>query len=570
MNKTVAIIALNLLVAGALSARAGYMILSGCDIGGTCRGTSDLLTWGLAIVPALVLLVVLGLSLPKLMAGLSVRREEKKQMKAEQAEDAASGAAETSQSQNRLARVKRAVAEDLEAAEAAADMEAASTDAHMDGYDAARMDMADEQQPDDFVPSEHYDSAFARNNADLAPFDAGDAQPVDWPSSDIDMPAPADPVASIQAFDGLGLDGADDAAASDREAIEREWQAVEAEIDPALHGYMAEPRGDGESLQDMPPAYSMAPAPLSELPAYQSIADDLGQHDFRLTPLTFDAPDAEWDEDLDGESDSGFASLADMGEPSAPTLDRDPVFTHFDPAEAAAADEAHGWHIEPAESRQDETLPVPDWAVNDHDAAAPRGSDAQRTVDIWANPAFDIDGAEHNSLQAPEAADQTAPVAMQPVSDELPEIEMPGIGRAPDEWNWLFADGMPLLRTSKATGFPWIAGGIGEVATAIQSTVDLRGIANFEAESGAWRQIAGSMAYAEPLAVEDAQAFVEWCNALSVDLAASNQQDALCQAIVQAMAALRGRARNDMDTSLALPDAFANIDSHGFGRSLSA
>jgi hypothetical protein len=96
----------------------------------------------------------------------------------------------------------------------------------------------------------------------------------------------------------------------------------------------------------------------------------------------------------------------------------------------------------------------------------------------------------------------------------------------------------------------------------------MRNIGAFEAEADAWVRIARSIPYAEPLAVEDAQGFVEWCNALSVDLAASNQQDAFCQAVSNAMAALRGRARNDMETSLALPDAFDDTGGSGFGHSL--
>jgi hypothetical protein len=167
------------------------------------------------------------------------------------------------------------------------------------------------------------------------------------------------------------------------------------------------------------------------------------------------------------------------------------------------------------------------------------------------------------------AAEQPASIGIDPVTDALPAITMPGIGRAPQDWNWLFADGLTLLRTSKATGFPWIAGGIGEVATAIHSTVDLRGLSTFAAEADAWVRIARSIPYAEALDVEDGQGFVEWCNALSIDLAASNQQDAFCQAVSDAMSALRGRARNDMETSLALPDAFEDTGGGAFGQSLS-
>jgi hypothetical protein len=160
------------------------------------------------------------------------------------------------------------------------------------------------------------------------------------------------------------------------------------------------------------------------------------------------------------------------------------------------------------------------------------------------------------------------PVEVEPVAEAFVPIDLPGIGRAPAQWSWLFADGLPLLRTSKATGFPWIAGGIGEVATAIQSGVDMRGIRSFEAEADAWVRIARSIPYAEMLAIEDAQGFVEWCNALSVDLAASNQQNAFSQAIADAMVALRERAGSDIEISLALPEAFDPVGGGGYGHIL--
>lgn len=545
MKKTVAIIVLNLLIAGGLSARAGYMILSGCDMDGTCRGSSGLLTWGLAIVPALVLLVVLGMSAPKLIAALSVRRDERKQMKAEQAEVALANAAEAEQGQSRLARLKRSAIEDAQPV-------AGDVDADVDNF---------AYQPDlDAVAFDH--TATTANSVEA-----------------YDMSAPQ----SGDNRDGAANDWTDsNPFADDRmdpaelDAIEREWQAAEAELDPAQHGYMAEPRADGDVAQDLPPAYVPAPAAFSELPAYQPIADDHAPGDFRLTPLAFEAPDSEEADWADNETDADFASLTDIGAPVVKAEESAPVFNLFDPAEAAAEDEAHDWHIAPAETGPDQAPPVPDWAVAASVNGAGHAASSQPSVDIWSRAAFDIDGEIHQSVpqSVPHGSDlaaaaQPASIGIDPVTDALPAITMPGIGRAPQNWNWLFADGLPLLRTSKATGFPWIAGGIGEVATAIQSTVDLRGLGTFAAEADAWVRIARSIPYAEALDVEDGQGFVEWCNALSIDLAASNQQDAFCQAVSDAMSALRGRARNDMETSLALPDAFEDTVGGAFGQSLS-
>ena len=118
MKKTFAIVGANLLIAGGLSARATWMIMSGCDIDGTCRGSSGLLTWGLAVGPALLLLVVLGLSVPKFLAGMSVRREERKVMKAERAEVAVQQSQEAEQGQSRLARLRKAATSQAEQLEA--------------------------------------------------------------------------------------------------------------------------------------------------------------------------------------------------------------------------------------------------------------------------------------------------------------------------------------------------------------------------------------------------------------------------------------------------------------------
>jgi hypothetical protein len=206
-----------------------------------------------------------------------------------------------------------------------------------------------------------------------------------------------------------------------------------------------------------------------------------------------------------------------------------------------------------------------DWRLAGVDAIEAELAGDAEPAQNWTAPApFPTDASDgHSYAPASDEFDESRfpsisaakPAASIGGGDYAP-IDLPVIGQAAEEWSWLFADGLPLLRTSRATGFPWIAGGIGEVANAIQLKVALDQIGNFSAEVEAWSAIARSMPYAEIIDGADAQAFVEWCNTLSVDLAASGQQPLLMDAIAEAMVALRGRARNDMETSLALPDAF--------------
>lgn len=552
MKKTVAIVAMNLLVAGGLSARAGWMILSGCDIGGTCRGTSGLLTWGLAIGPAVLLLVVLGLSVPKLLAANAVRREEKSQMKAERAEVQASDEAESEQGKSRLARLKRPVAEADVLPESLED-ESADNAAFAAGAAQPDLDRDDLGQPDWVSPSAE---AGLPHSADA------------YAPADNILTESASRPEYVQA-DAVG--NTPDFKFRDMDAIEREWQAAEAMRDPAETGYMSEPTSDRDNAPDWGPVDPVA-APAADsapsLPAFSGTAANS-----RLAALAFDAPDGD-DFDVDEpetdeeESPAAYASLADVVDPQGAGQADVPDFDAFDPVESAAS-EPHGWQIGPAEAPNPEGLPVPDWAVPEVGQSY-RAAAGHEPVDIWARTT--LEGMDENDAplgtEVANAPERFETLSIEPVAEDYPAIDLPGIGRAPAQWDWLFADGLPLLRTSKATGFPWIAGGIGEVATAIHSAVDMRNIGAFEAEADAWVRIARSIPYAEPLAVEDAQGFVEWCNALSVDLAASNQQDAFCQAVSNAMAALRGRARNDMETSLALPDAFDDTGGSGFGHSL--
>lgn len=534
MKKIVAIVGANLLIAGGLAARAGWMIASGCNIDGTCRGSSNMLTWGLAVGPALILLVVLGLSAPKLLAGLAARREEKREMANERAEVATANAEVSEQGQNRLARLKRTVAEEESATAEPADFDLTN------GYDPDSDDSDRDWLRNEPVADDRPNNAYTPTSDWAAEPAATESNP--W-ADNISAPV---------------------ASADDSDEIEREWLAAKAELDPAVTGYMAEPTEGGYPPADLPPAYVPAAEPVADLPTWQPPADD-SDTSFRLKPLDFSMDDG----------DEAVGALNDAAPPVdsfTPTSFEVPAFDvhSYDASPAVTEDtsdqpqhgESSGWHIEAADpadlglqANGQIWRPEMDEA-SDHASHEP----AQPGVDIWARTAMAFED------EASEAVADEAQAAQ--ASANLPPIDLPVIGRAPDEWAWLFADGLPLLRTSRATGFPWIAGGIGEVATAIQTSVALDQIGHFAAEAEAWVRIARSIPYAEQLGVEDAQGFVEWCNTLSVDLAASNQQDALCSAISEAMFALRGRARNDMETSLALPDAFDT--SSGFGQSLSA
>lgn len=515
MKKTFAIVGANLLIAGGLSARATWMIMSGCDIDGTCRGSSGLLTWGLAVGPAVLLLAVLGLSVPKILAGMSVRREERKVMKAERAEVAVQQSQEVEQGQSRLARLRKTAVDQAEQLEA-------------EGmYDANAL--ADSP---DLLDDEFDDVVAIGHDADE--------------QLDADSGYPETAVRGTMSADN-GLPPADDEAA----AIEREWLAAEAELDPSADRFMAEPI-DGAVSADIPPAYASSQSFGSEAFPPFNPQEDEADFEYRIVPAV--APVDAADEQ--------------------PT-----VFSTFDPAVEAAEelsvaneapeDETAAWFIEPADTTN-RALQVngQSWRPDDSEGLPVTGSGNPK-VDIWARTAFDI-GADDEVDGTASAGVNHEPIGVEAADDGLPPIDLPLMGRAPDEWAWLFADGLPLLRTSRATGFPWIAGGIGEVATAIQSAVNLDDVGHFAAEAEAWVRIARSIPYAEPLPMDDAQAFVEWCNTLSVDLAASNQQVALCGAVADAMYALRGRAKNDMETSLALPDAFDSSVGGAFGTSLSA
>ena len=507
MKKTIAIIGANLLIAGGLSARASWMIISGCNIDGTCRGSSDLLTWGLAVGPALVLLVVIGLSLPKLFAGMAERREERREMKAEKAAVATAFAEEAEQGQNRLARLKRPVEEPQDSGYAADDDFMA---------DAPLIADQDDQLPavDDF--------GF---HAEAGAYDAAPAAPAQWEPAAI--------------------------ADEDADAIEREWLAAEAELQASRdsHPLIADAAGtiEGHGIAHASPVFDAGDAvPMMDADATPDWpAADIWQ----AQPVAADQPAAVTDDIFDDAVEQ-------------------PAITTFDPALLAEDDEPQQWHIESAEDEA--ALPRTDFTAADESPVA------RPAVDIWQRTAFDIgsdddDDAGHDVAANGVALSRLDSLAIEATDTDLPPLDMPVIGQAPDEWAWLFADGLPLLRTSRATGFPWIAGGIGEVASAVQTAVDLDHVGNFGAEAEAWVRIARSIPYAEALPAEDAQAFVDWCNALSVDLSASNQQDALCQAISEAMYALRGRARNDMETSLALPDPFdTSFPGAGAVRSLSA
>jgi hypothetical protein len=510
MKKTFAIVGANLLIAGGLSARATWMIMSGCDINGTCRGSSGLLTWGLAVGPALLLLVVLGLSVPKMLAGLSVRREERKVMKAERAEVAVQQSQETEQGQSRLAKLRKTAVSQAELIEA----EGMGNGPLPDEYDL----QLDEIEADDAIR-----------------VDADDVFPV------------VNEVASLDELDTISVAEGTRLVDEDADAIEREWLAVEAERNPADDHNIAERNVDAPSI-DLPTGYvpTLTPASFEDYSVVESLIDD-AEFEYRIVPAVVPAA----------------------------TGDDQPVnFSTFDPAAAAAeeeavAEETAAWFIEPADTTNRALQANGQSWRPESDETMSTGSGNPK-VDIWARTAFDIGSDDDETIDTPAALRLDA-LAIEAPAEDLAPIELPVIGRATDEWMWLFADGLPLLRTSRATGFPWIAGGIGEVATAIQSAVNLDTVGHFGAEAEAWVRIARSIPYAEALPLDDAQAFVEWCNSLSVDLAATNQQDALCNAISDAMYMLRGRAKNDMETSLALPDAFdTSIGGGAFGSSLSA
>jgi len=205
MGKTIAIIAVNLAILGAVAWRAIAAILNGCNIGGACTGSPSMLTWAMAIAPG-VIAVAGGLFLaPRLLRSMKARQADRAEMKAmtpdEASEPAASDDDIVAAGSSRLQRLR--ASQDSAAAEAISPLEAriaALADEDNDGFDdgfgdegdfggdAASYDAAEDSDAEDGESAYPFASLTGTHVTEDAELDEEQDEPLELTLAEEDTP----------------------------------------------------------------------------------------------------------------------------------------------------------------------------------------------------------------------------------------------------------------------------------------------------------------------------------------------------------------------------------------------
>ncbi|MEQ1726462.1 MAG: hypothetical protein ABL882_11115 [Sphingopyxis sp.] len=155
--------------------------------------------------------------------------------------------------------------------------------------------------------------------------------------------------------------------------------------------------------------------------------------------------------------------------------------------------------------------------------------------------------------QEVEAHDEPAfddtPVPGQPVPEQCASEPAPE-----GSWGWLMTDdGAGRLRLATDTGFPWVAAGIAEMASAVIASCPEAEICPYRSEAEAWLTIASDLPPAQPIVGEDAQGFTDWVNDLVVHSQMAQSGVAMAMLVDSALTALSARANGDAALAAALP-----------------
>jgi hypothetical protein len=561
MKKFIVIAAVNALLLGGLSIVGINALVHGCNVGGSCIGSPGMVTWGMAIVP---LLIMAGAALKFAPGAIkSLRAAKADDVAEQQAALEATGLIDDEFEQEEAVEVEGGAQFESRLARFRAAAEREEAEAQMTQEERDVRAIADNEEADSFY------SAPASVEMDDGEESAEDAVEYDFAkaNSDDEILSATDPVSPDEGMDDDLLSAYEDNAGVDDQPVELtiapeaapeaalptaedEWAAFES----ALPSPSVDEFDDAGSMElpQMPSANSDAALRIWGRPEDDGAETESGSARTKKPDFLASLAAESWDMD-DAEDEGEDGGFAWNFKPMTPSAVEEVADAATDSVIETDTDATADDHAVSAISAMDEHLaddaPImvdePEEVGLDFDAFNSRSADAVAMQDD------DVD--DDYAMPAPLAIIGQHPDANAngTTSDDdcAPKIQ--------DNWHGLFDDmvygGAPVLRSATVHGFPWVAAGIGFVAQSLQDHIRLPAVGAYPAEITAWGQIAESLPFAEPIGAEDCEAFVDWTNGLLAYAAASGQSDAAATAINAAVSALLDEAANDAEIADELP-----------------